>query len=67
MNWPAKSPDMNPIEHVWDKIGVIILEKDNPPTNLAQLRHAVVRAWAQVPIENISYLADTTPPCVAVL
>ncbi len=67
MDWPAKSPDMNPIEHVWDKMGVIIRDMGNPPTNLAQLRDAVVRAWAQIPMDDIAHLVATMPNRVAAL
>ena len=30
-----KSPDMNPIEHLWEKIAVHIHGRDNPPTTAA--------------------------------
>ena len=30
MDWPAQSPDMNPIEHVWDQMPVWIRGMDDP-------------------------------------
>ena len=33
---PVNSSDMNPIEHVWDQIGLYIRDKANPPINLIE-------------------------------
>ena len=30
MDWPARSPDMSPIEHVWDQMSVWIRDMDDP-------------------------------------
>ncbi|GFS68776.1 transposable element Tcb1 transposase [Trichonephila clavipes] len=34
MDWPAYSPDLNPIEHVWDMLGRRIAARQPPPTCL---------------------------------
>ena len=48
MDWPARSPDMNPIEHVCDQMSVWIRDKDDPPTpsTVDELNNAVHQAWA---------------------
>nr|KAG5698565.1 hypothetical protein BaRGS_027076 [Batillaria attramentaria] len=37
---PARSPDLNPIGHVWDMIGRAVRARVNPPRTLAQLGQA---------------------------
>ena len=32
MDWPAKIPDMDAIEHIWDQMAIHIRDMDNPPT-----------------------------------
>ncbi|GFW97183.1 transposable element Tcb1 transposase [Trichonephila clavipes] len=41
MDWPAYSPDLNPIEHVWDMLGRRIAARQPPPTCLPELRGAL--------------------------
>ena len=35
--WPAFSPDLNPIEHLWDQLGKHVYSRRHPPINLQQL------------------------------
>ncbi|GFV82316.1 DDE_3 domain-containing protein [Trichonephila clavipes] len=41
MDWPAYSPNMNPIEHVWDILGRRIAARQPPPTCLPELWRAL--------------------------
>ena len=50
MEQPPRSPDCNPIEHLWDEFGRAISSMDNPPQNLDELRQALLDKWAQIPV-----------------
>ncbi|UYV82763.1 hypothetical protein LAZ67_22000771, partial [Cordylochernes scorpioides] len=56
MNWPARSPDLNPIEHVWDNLGRRISSLQPPPRNSHELETALPQEWALIPQELINSL-----------
>ncbi|GFU02951.1 transposable element Tc1 transposase [Trichonephila clavipes] len=37
MDWPARSPDLNPIEHVWDFLGRCLAARALPPVTIREL------------------------------
>ncbi|GFV49083.1 DDE_3 domain-containing protein [Trichonephila clavipes] len=42
MHWPAYSPDLNPIEHVWDMLDRRIAARQPPPNCLPELWRALL-------------------------
>jgi transposase len=40
--WPAKSLDLNPIEHVWDLLDRRVMARSIPPRNVQALADALV-------------------------
>jgi transposase len=49
MDWPAKSPDLNPIEHGWDILQYRISNRQNQPNSLQELSDALVDEWSRIP------------------
>ena len=47
--WPALSPDLSPIEHLWDELGRRVRHHQNPPETLQDLRDALVHEWNNIP------------------
>ncbi|GFW71243.1 transposable element Tcb1 transposase [Trichonephila clavipes] len=43
--WPARSPDLNPIENVWDALGRRVAGRNYPPTNKNTLIRALTEEW----------------------
>ncbi|GFX31414.1 transposable element Tcb2 transposase [Trichonephila clavipes] len=56
MNWPARSPDLNPIEHIWDFLGRRLVARALPPVTIRELRLALQDEWAAMPQQLIDTL-----------
>ena len=56
MTWPSLSPDMNPIEHVWDELRRRVRNRVNAPQTLQALEHALVNEWRRLPVQFFTRL-----------
>ena len=54
LDWPARSPDLNPIEHAWDMLQ--ISSRQVQPATLRELREALIEEWAQLPQHKLRRL-----------
>ncbi|GFU54753.1 transposable element Tcb1 transposase [Trichonephila clavipes] len=59
MDWPAYSPDLNPIEHVWDALGRRIAARLHHPENTQQLKQILIEEWALLPQEILHQLVPS--------
>ena len=46
--WPAVSPDMNPIEHIWDYLGRKVRARGNTH-NPRDLENTFIQEWKNIP------------------
>ncbi len=59
LDWPANSPDLNPIENLWD----IVKRKmrDTRPNNADDLKATVKETWASIPPQQCHKLITSMP------
>ena len=48
--WSPYSPDLTPIEHMWNELDRRVRKRRNPPATLAQLRNALIHEWNNIPM-----------------
>ncbi len=60
--WPARSPDLSPIEHVWDFIGRRLhADYEYPPATVDQLFERLVEQWENITADTLVNLIHSMP------
>lgn len=65
--WPAYSPDMSPIEHVWDMVGRRLARDPRPAVSKDELWLRIQAIWNSLPQADIQNLFDSMPRRIAAL
>lgn len=64
--WPSQSPDLNPIENLWNRVDASV--KEAKPTTLQELEAVLRQAWASIPASTCVQLVASMPRrCAAVI
>ncbi len=66
LKWPPQSPNLNPIEHLWDvverEIRIMDVHPTNlHPTNLQQLRDPIMSIWTKISEKYFQHLVESMP------
>ncbi len=61
LKWPPQSPDLNPIEHLWDVEEWEIRIMDVQLTNLQQLCDVIMSIWTKISEECFQHLVESMP------
>ena len=60
---PPQSPDLNPIEHVWKRLKILVNEQPTHPRNTEDLWMALQEEWLKIDIDFINSLILSMPHC----
>jgi hypothetical protein len=61
LDWPAQSPDLNPIEHLWHILKMHLQQYENPPKGIQELWERVQEEWEKIPKEECVNLINSMP------
>lgn len=61
LDWPSLSPDINPIEHLWDQLKRSVRCRIPAPQTVAELKIALTEEWERLPQENVVTLIQSMP------
>ncbi len=65
--WPAFSPDMSPIEHLWDILDHRVSSRVPPPNTITQTQEALREEWEVIPQQDIRCLVHSMRRLVALI
>ena len=61
LGWPAQTPDLNPIEHLWDELEWRLRARPSRPTLVPDLSNALLEEWSNILIDTLLNLVDGLP------
>ena len=67
LKWPAQSPDLNPIEHLWSHLKRKLAEYEEPPKGIQELWEWVEEEWEKIGVETCRGLIESMPRRVRVV
>lgn len=59
--WPPQSPDLNPIEHLWDVLKRRLNAYANPPAGILELWERIDSQWESISRETCMRLIESMP------
>jgi transposase len=65
LDWPAQSPDLNPIEHLWRNLKTRLCTYDTAPNGVHELWDRVQDEWNKITVEECVKLIESMPRRVA--
>lgn len=61
LTWPAQSPDLNPIEHLWHHLKKRLAQYEEPPNGMLELWERVQKEWEGIPPSTCQNLIESMP------
>lgn len=61
LDWPAQSPDLNPIEYTWNCLKRCLSGYSNAPKGVHQLWERVVEQWGKISVEECQMWIESMP------
>jgi transposase len=61
LEWPAQSPDLSPIEHLWATLQRRLGEYEHPPKGMVELWERIEIEWNKITVEECIRLIESMP------
>ena len=65
LDWPAQSPDLNPIEHLWHYLKRRLMEYEDQAGGINELWRRTEVEWEKIPKEECQKLIESMPRRIA--
>ena len=59
LEWPAQSPDLNPIEYLWDELERRLQATPSHPTSVSDLTNELLEEWSKIAQNTVLNLVES--------
>jgi hypothetical protein len=59
LDWPSRSPDLNPIENLWGILVRSVYKNGRQFNSVSELKAAIKKAWTEIPDETLQKLVNS--------